>query len=325
MKKRKLKKNVVRVFAIIILVIIVGFCYTIKYNDDAKEKAEAEKIAKEKAQKEEYDLCLISPFVETDLSKELKLEQDTLTAYVKNKYNVSIKYEDITTGYSYTYNPATIYYGASLIKMVEALYLYEKASIKEIDLDASITYLSQDMLTPSLGMKKYKVGDKVSLKEIVSYALLYSDNTAHKIMQRIIGTTELKQYFKDLEVTFNLGDGYGEWSAEGANKVLKRLYEFIKNNKELGKELKGWLINTDEANMINNKIAAHKYGHYAEYFHDIAVVYEDKPYAISIFTRHGATNYQAVIKDVSEKILELHNNFHDNRTTSCQRQVYGNE
>ena len=322
MKKRKLKKKVIRKLLVLVLALTLLAFFVIR-SKDITEKINMDEIrTKEKELRDQYNICLTSPYKEDELTEDLIIEMDNITKYIQQNYNISLVYEDMATGFIYTYKEKTVFYGASLVKLAEALYLYEAASNGDIDLDEKIVYLSSDRMIPARGMEKYKTGDKIPLKEIISYALLYSDNASHKIMQRLIGISNLRNYIKDLGANIYFGDTFGEWSAYDTNMILKRLYTFIKENEELGKELTGWLINDDEQYMVNSELAAHKYGYYAHWFHDIAIVYENNPYTLSIFTNHGATNYSAVIKNISERILKLHNKFYDHRQETCYEEVY---
>jgi len=316
------------VFIMIFVLSTMSFCYVQLYlveakkiNIFSKENDNLKKIKQEEYEQKlqnEYNECLTTQMSINELDSELNNKIGELNSYFAS-INISVVYENLITGFNYSYNPKKIYYGASLVKLAEALYIYEEAAKGNVNLNDTITYTNNDRIGASIGMKKHKVGEKIAIKKLVEYILIYSDNDAHLMLQRHFGQDNIKEYINDLGATILFWDTYGSWSAYDTNKILKRLYEFIEENKILGQELKYWLINDDSSYMINSKIAAHKYGGTKEYFHDIAIVYEQSAYTVSIFTTHGNKEYAEIINSSSTKILELHNIYNENRTKICKK------
>lgn len=117
MKKRK------NFITLIILIFSIVIAYCINNNQTKYIKTYNEvKIDNLKDEQFEYEKCLISKFDENEVSDNLLNKQEELNQYL-SKYNVSIVYEDISTGFNYKYQSDKVYYGASLIKLVEAEYL----------------------------------------------------------------------------------------------------------------------------------------------------------------------------------------------------------
>ena len=75
---------------------------------------------------------------------------------------------------------------------------------------------------------------------------------------------------------------------------------------------------------FDNVIFGHKYGSYATYYHDIGIVYDDKPYVIAILTTEYKGDYEAKIKDIASKVYELHELYYSNREEICKVEIYGN-
>ena len=206
---------------------------------------------------------------------------DSLEKYIKEKdYNVSIGYVNLETGYTYLYRNNVVYYGASLVKTVDALYVYEKMNFDE----------------------------NTRLK--VEKAISVSDNAAHRQLVDLIGIENLRQYGRSMGasnfLTRSNSDYFGNTTVNDQIAVWKYLYNFINTNSK-GNELKQYFINSYCNNLLFDGIPTtmHKYGYYGDYFHNVGIVYSDSPYLVVILTKHGNNNYKSVIKDLSQKIYDL--------------------
>lgn len=297
MLKRKVNNYIVVILLTILLgtIIYIGFKYinvkkeyeTVltrieqsKYNLD---KSTAEVNAKNK----QYEICLSQPFIDSEITNTILLKKQEIDSLINNNnYSVSVVYEDLTTNYSYTYKPTKVYYGASLIKLVDAIYLINQASKNIIDLDdEKILYESKYKRLYSSGMEKRSIGENVSLRDLITYAISVSDNTAHIMLIDYIGFDQLKKYGKSLGAKNILvgKDLFGSQSAEDTNLYLKEAYRLIKDNDEYGPFLKNIMDNNWNNAFNNDKFKIyHKYGNYENYFHDIGLNLSENPYVESI-------------------------------------------
>lgn len=333
MAKRKIKKRFKRRITFLFLIlIIIGGCYSyysVKENHrilllTKKQQEEA----KRKQQEEDYNTCLKRTFVDDELTDKLITMKNDIDNYiVKNNYLTSILYEDLTTGFSYSYKPTTVYYGCSLIKIVDALYLINKAIDGEINLDTeTVTYTANYKRAFSSGMEKRSIGEKISLSDLITYAISVSDNSAHLMLLDYIGFNTLKTYGLSLgaKVILTGGDNFGNQTAEDTTIYLKEAYKIITENEEYGPFLKS-IMDNNERNAFNIDTIKiyHKYGSYGDNYHDIGLSLEENPYAISIFTLHENSGYKQVVQGIHEKVRELHNSFYENRANICYTEVYG--
>ncbi len=329
-RKKKLKRSVKFCLFLVFFILIIGFFY----NSQSKNNTNVSlpfinNKQKEKEKAENYNTCLKKTYNETELTDELLVMKQDIDAFIKkNHYSASVAYEDLTTGFSYTYSSSTSYYGCSLIKIVDALYLINKAINGEINLDTeTITYTSNYKKSFSSGMANRTIGEKVSLRDLITYAISVSDNSAHFMMIDYIGFSKLKEYGQSLgaKVILTGGDIFGNQTAEDTNIYLKEAYRIITENEEYGPFLKS-IMDNNERNAFNTDTIKiyHKYGSYADNYHDIGLSLEERPYAISILTLHENSGYQTVVQGIHSKIIELHNTFYENRKNSCHLEVYGN-
>ena len=333
-KKKRLKLKV-RNFIVFILIIFLLFFGIKKLYKKApeviKEKIkETLKNDEEEKKLKEYNACLAEKYSEADISEALSNKENEITNYVKSKYRASILYEDINTGYTYKYNEEQTFYGASLIKIVEALYLFDKAEAGEIDIyNTKLTYESKYVHDFSTGMKKRKVGEEVTLEDLIKYAMTYSDNSAHFMLMDYIGVDNLREYAKSLgatKISIIKSDTFGMQNAVDMNIYLHHAYELINSDSKYGALLKEYMLN-DDTNALNineDEITiGHKYGQYDTVYHDVGISFEEKPYYVSILTSHGRGKYIEIVNDISKKVNELHNTFHEERKNRCYTQIYG--
>lgn len=343
-KRRKLKKAPRTILLIIILVVLFLILknsfnnYEETFNstyDYLKEKIEAIKSKQDKKAELEkkYNDCLAQEYTEEEKAGNLEQKEIELTTYLQ-KYSVSVKFVDIKTNYTYAYNQDKIYYAASTIKMLDALYIYEEAAKGNINLDETVKYLAKFKSSYSAGMIKHKINDMVSLRDLVKYAITVSDNTAHHMLVNYIGYDNLKAFGNSLGATSTLNhsvlgkDNFGDMNVNDAIIYVKELYNFINNNSALGKELKSYFTSSQDNYLKDEdrKIeAATKYGQYNSYFHNNGIVYYTNPYYASILTELGNSNYKEIISNINKKYQELEDTLYSNRINYCQEQIYGSE
>lgn len=153
-------------------------------------------------------------------------------------YDVSVYFEDPVTGFLYSYNEDDIYYAASTIKLVAALYLYNMAENGSVNLDDTLVYTSSYKYDSSIDMEKYSYGTSVSIRNLVKYAVEDSDNSAYRMLLDYIGFDNLKAYGNiGAQYTLVGGDNYGEITGNDAIAYLNELYDYFETETTLAVEL----------------------------------------------------------------------------------------
>ena len=332
----KLWNIVVLVVLVVLLVIVVIVGLTTFADMDGKETnvkkilVDKKALAKEKEKEREekarlYEECITKEKNEFDTSEEINNYVKDLNEYFA-KYHVSIKYYELSHGFDYSYNADKVYYAASTIKALDGLYIYSKAAAGEISLDDTVTYTTKYNLASSYYMSKHKYGEKISVRDLVKYAITRSDNRAHQMLVDFIGLKNLKEYGLSLGATKTLaGDIFGAINVDDAVIYWKEISRFINTDEKFGKELESYFLEADQ-NYLNisdgNISAIHKYGEYENYYHDIGIVYTEKPYIIAILSTEGKTKAEEMIRDINMKISELNELYNSNREKICHNDVY---
>lgn len=197
----------------------------------------------------------------------------------QNNYNISVGYYNLTNGKSYYYKPNKLYYGASLIKTLDALYLYDKNLIND------------------------------NLKEYVKLAITISDNPSHHYLVNYIGKNNLRNYGKSIGAKYTLtqdNENFGFTNVNDQIAYMKRLHEITKDGQN--EELKSFFLNTRKNCLLfeNSPQIMHKYGHWEPVYHNSGIVLDKNPYIVVILTQEGYNNYQTIIKTLSKLVYEYH-------------------
>lgn len=262
---------------------------------------------------ESYNKCLSMTLEEDEYPSELEDKINDLTKYLDDNYKVSVLYEDINKGYKYLYKDDLSYSTGSLINTLDVLYLYDK----KIDLNDTIKYTKKYKDSNSPYLKDVSYGTEISLKDLVKYAIIYSDNSAHKMLMNYIGKDKLKEYGESLGATnvLSKSNEYGNVDVNDVLSYLKKLNELISVNDEL-KEI--YMEAND--NSLSDLDTVLSYSIYSNYNHRMGIVYDENPYIIIILTSDIKTDE---IKDISNKVNELHKEFYKAREDVCKTSIYG--
>ncbi len=199
-----------------------------------------------------------------------------------NAYDISIGYININSNFTFLYNENKDYFGASLIKTLDAMYIYEN-----------------NLSNPEL-------------REKVKLAISKSDNSAHNYIINKVGFSNIKNYAVKIGGNnLTCHNYFCNTTVTDQLTYLSHLYNLIKNN-SYGDELKSYFVN-DYGNYLSfdyNFINLHKYGNSNDYFHDVGIFDTENPYIIVILTREknkGEYYVADLIRSISKEINELNN------------------
>lgn len=284
--------------------IIYGICLSLEVSNQKEVEQQTPVFVEKDEDNTVYLECMNNPFYSENTKL---LVEEFINIYQKE--NIGLYYTDIKNQYSITLHETTNFYGASLIKLLDATYFLRKAMNNEVNLDEKIVYQSKHISDYSLGMENYQIGDEIPIRELIKYAISYSDNTAHEMLYEFIGLDNLKQYARSLGITLTIDEKehFGYMTADGTNKMLEEAYNIISSNTEFG-ELLSLAMDNDYYNSLNFSEVRfqHKYGYYASAYNDIGIYNTENPYFISILTPYGYQDYQEKVQTISQKIYDIY-------------------
>jgi len=241
----------------------------------------------------------------------------------ENEQHYSFYYQDLFSGFTVSYNEDAPIFTASSIKAPAMIYLYEKASKGEIDLNESLVYTGQFYSEGSGVLKSKEINTTYTIRELIYYAIHYSDNIAYAMLMNRFSRTDMLSFWNNLGTKhiFTRNTIWGITSAKDASIYMKELYRFSKENEEYGTVLldyfKGsdWKMVTDKEGKLNT---ASKGGWAGVAFHDAAIVYDENPYILIIMSNTGESNYSYLFKNASQIVGTLHEEYWKYKVDTCR-------
>lgn len=146
---------------------------------------------------------------------------------------------DLVNGGSFFYNVDTIYQAASSIKAAYCLYLYEEASLGNIDLGEEIPYLARYYNDGTGIVKNSEFGTMYKIRDLIRYTIVYSDNVAYKMLHGKFGVLGYNKMLDNLGVKrlhLTYATPWGLTDLKSLAIVWQEIYNFSLVNEEYGRE-----------------------------------------------------------------------------------------
>lgn len=249
----------------------------------------------------------------------VQADYNSVMAQIK-KYEVNVYYHNLVDNKKVLYKENVSHYAASTVKPAVALYYYELAAKGEINLEKKYKFTKK--YWDRSVRKRIELDSNISLRTLVEYSMIYSDNGAHRLLVDIIGFDKLNEY-----VNNKMGVGnrffpntyFGNITAKEGNILVNELYKFIDENGKLGQEMKGYMLDAILNTLkIKGVPAAHKYGWWKKDFHEIGIIYDEYPYTIVILSKYGENEaFKKEVKNLHTKIYEYHATYIAKKKAYC--------
>ena len=227
---------------------------------------------------------------------------------IKNCGNgVSVFYKDLQSGYTYTYNENQKYFIASIIKAPYCMYIYDLASQGKCDLNKVYTYAARHKADGTGKIQEMKIGTTFTLRQLLEYAIKYSDNIAMSIIRENFPVSGYKEYAKKLGLKHPEDIKYatnGDILVSEAGVYIEAIYNFIQKN-PYGAELRKLMLSTTNPMIISKYPVVRKYGWADQSFHDMAIVEAPRPYLLCILTNHDGdfASFKKISQVIEKQIL----------------------
>ena len=251
----------------------------------------------------------------------------------EQKPRIALYYEDIFNGYKYAFNADEAFDSASLIKLPFTLALFEKAAEEyekykdaagevalKYDFSKKFTYTAAEYQSGSGMIITEPENTEYTHLQLFEYLLLYSDNVAYNVLRNAY---DLKE-FRDMVYRIQAKSMYktlSNMSAADGGKILKEVYKFtsaVDPNPYAELMLRS-MLDSAHTVMITYGVhptkVAHKYGWDAGAYHDMGIVYADKPYVLTFLSNmdQGGKEVNEYVQSVVKLIAKLHANFFSNK------------
>ena len=190
---------------------------------------------------------------------------------------LSVYFENMETGFSYSFNEEQMYPSASVKKAVHGLFVYQRAEQGLIDLGSS----PWGATCPTQ-----------SVREFVSRNIRVSCDHATFVLLDWFGLSDYLDFIEELGANRTL---IGSWvinsqlTVEEASIFVRAIYEYMESDGSYSAEFRDHLLNNEYPFIVSDYPVASKTGWYPPHaWHDMAIVYAPSPYALIILSaRHG--------------------------------------
>ncbi|MFS1664153.1 serine hydrolase [Streptococcus sp. zg-JUN1979] len=249
-----------------------------------------------------YKLDVGSWVLDSDVSstdtRMLKVQKYLTEKYNKDNYSIYVKQLDTQTIAGINMDKSM--YSASIAKLAELYITQQKLNNGEISLSDTLRYIpdvntfdgaydpsGSGHLPKKADNKDYSVGD------LIKMTAKHSDNVAANMLGYYI-TNQYDTAFYS-QVTSIMGQSWNmkdrSFSAHSAGNLMEAIYY-------QDGDIISYLSDTDfDDNRISKNISvpvAHKIGDAYDYKHDVAIVYAEHPFILSIFT--DKASYEDITK-----------------------------
>ncbi len=227
-----------------------------------------------------------SDFV-TNIEAGEKLEE--LRKYLEST-DFGVFYCDLNCNTYIAYGCDRVFRTASTSKLPYIKYLCTLADENAVDIGEKLVYEERFHNIGSGIIKDDPVGGSYTVEKLMKYTLKYSDNIAYSMLIDRYGVSGYNLYLESMGVDYRCtAAGYGNCTAsqmaalmfDVGNYVGEHKYIIMESssdasyNHQIGKELSEY--------VVLQKYGAIKPGQVA--YHDIAVVYAERPYVLTIYTK----------------------------------------
>ncbi len=238
-------------------------------------------------------------------------EEQQLTAMMQSYGGqVSLYYEDLQSGYVYTYNADRKYFAASLMKAPFCLYILKLAAEGKCDLNQKIAYTQAFESTGTGIIKNAEFGSVFTVRQLIECAIRHSDNAALRMLRSLYPVDGFKEFAASIGITDTASIGYVTNSNITANEAavyMHAIYEFFEADETHGQILYEYMTNTRNPMFYSSYPLARKYGWADASFHEMAIVDAPHPYILILCTDHedGTAADFAMFRNVANTVERL--------------------
>lgn len=209
---------------------------------------------------------------------------DELRDYIiRNGWDISFGFKNFEKNIEYSFQPDKPYYGASLVKTIDAMYVYDH----------------------------FGGPRTASERSLITNTITYSNNSAHTSLAASLGLGNLRAYADSIGMTHHLRGSvyYGDTEYFCDTTVADQLAEWTKlweliNNPTYGEDLKHYFINNywDNLSFPGSPTHMYKNGLYANNYHESGIMFSSSPFFMTFLSTEGNRwNMIYIMQDLAER------------------------
>ena len=267
--------------------------------------------------------CIKTPIDLENPPENIKNVIDKINKYYNQSNNYfAFAYKDIYTGFTVSYNANQKIFTASTIKAPTDIYIYEMASEGKVNLDEKLTYSGKYYNTGSGLLKNKAFNTSYTVKTLLEYSTVHSDNAAHNMLEDHFGRSNMREFWKakGADKIFTANNNWGILDASDALIYMSELFRFYNENEEYGEALMQNFLNAYPSFLKgkNGYEVANKSGWSGSVIHDVAIIFADNPYIVVALSNLGAGGGTSYFNTANDLAYELHTEYWKYKMEQCQ-------
>lgn len=220
-----------------------------------------------------------------------KFTQQTATLY--NGQKIGIYVQDVRSGAWLGINEKEGFAPASLLKLPIAMAVYKEVEKGDLNLDQLVEIKAVDIDEAAGVPDRFKIGDQVSVRELLTLMLSVSDNTAKNMLKSLLSPEDLNKIFTHVNIPnpyIQANESAYLTTPRQYSRLLKALYYSSYLQPANSQAILDFLTDTRVESLLSQKLPwevqiAHKYGERQDALHDCGIVYHAiNPYFICLMS-----------------------------------------
>jgi beta-lactamase class A len=227
---------------------------------------------------------------------------------------------NLSDNMSFSYNADKYMFAASTVKLPFLYYCMDKIQSGQYKLTDTILYREKFRRGGTGLLQYYDSGSYWSIKTLIEYTIIYSDNVAYYMLLDHFGYSGYNSMLENdgFETYINSNIKFGNVSPKLMAFYWQKIYNAYQNNPDLWKTIVNSGCKTTYSpirDRISNIPISNKTGWATASYHDSAIVFSENNYVIVVMTTgEGYTsdyNYICNIAGEVDKIIESYNSGKD--------------
>lgn len=231
--------------------------------------------------------------------------EDLVNKWAEKGVVVAVQMEYLNTGSYLSVNQNYRMLPASLTKVPVAMMIIRRIEQGSLSFDQILEITEEDRDSKWGEMYKLPVGTKMSLRQVIEKSLIESDNTAHKMLYRLVGVEEAQEMSVELNLE-DLFDKEGKISAREYAKLLRSLYTSSYLTAEHSQMMLELMSQDQVVKFLIRGLGdgvkyAHKFGESAAIYSylDAGVVYvPNRPYVLVVMV-HDEAGKERISREIA--------------------------
>ena len=332
-QKRNFFSAKIPLYVALIIIALISFFYMWRMREMKSENEQEVTAAVDKIDNVslrlvvEDDYKLIKPLAFVEFTKEdpLLLQiKESILAYIDQKKNegvivsASAYIRNLSRHQDVRINPEEVYFPGSLMK-IPILITYLKEAEKDPSLlDKQLVFSQQygNLPVQNIKVKTIEIGNAYSVRELLEYMIVYSDNNATALLNSNIDFNKIVKVFAHLQLPLpDLKSAEYGLTLKDYSRFFRVLFNATYLSWEMSEYALELLTRCNyKAGMVKyidpSVKVAHKFGERnsdgTQQMHEVGIVYlDDKPYLIGIFTKGSdIQKLEEVVASISKIVYD---------------------